>query len=175
MEIRTFGKGEVIFRQGDSAESMFDILSGSVGIYVAHGTEEENRLTELQSGDFLGEMGLIECYPRSATAVALEDETVLQEIEEKEFAEYFKSRPVRLLGIMRQLSRRLRDRSEDYMAACRVLEGLKETQAEPEKRSGMLLDKVRELLACYNRVMNAAYQTDNGTYIPYAFLYREHI
>ena len=173
--MKTYNNRDVIFKQGDYADSMFDITAGSVGIYVAYGTEEENRLTELQSGDFLGEMGLIECYPRSATAVALEDETVLQEIEEKEFAEYFKSRPVRLLGIMRQLSRRLRDRSEDYMAACRVLERLKETQAEPEKRSGMLLDKVRELLACYNRVMNAAYHTDNGTYIPYAFLYREHI
>ena len=175
MNRKTFQKGEVIFRQGDPAESMFDILSGSVGIYVAYGTEDENRLTELQSGDFLGEMGLIECYPRSATAVALEDETVLQEIEEKEFSEYFKSRPVRLLGIMYQLSKRLRDRSEDYVAACKVLNGLKETQAEPQKRSMLLLDKVKELLACYDRVMNAAYQTDNGTYIPYAFLYREHI
>ena len=100
----TFNKGDVIFRQGDAANSMFDILSGSVGVYMGYGTEHETQVTVLNAGDFLGEMGLIECYPRSATAVAMEDGTALQEIGEKEFSEYFNSRPMRLLTIMQQLS-----------------------------------------------------------------------
>ena len=169
----TFNKGDVIFRQGDSADSMFDILSGSVGIYVGYGTEHENQLTILHAGDFLGEMGLIECYPRSATAVAMEDGTALQEIGEKEFAEYFNSRPVRLLAIMQQLSQRLRDRTDDYEAASRVLEGLKAIQ--PDNRSKTLMEKARELLACYESVMNAAYEVDDTMYIPYAYIYQEHI
>ena len=37
MNIKTFNKGEIIFRQGDFAREMFDIVSGSVGVYVGHG------------------------------------------------------------------------------------------------------------------------------------------
>ena len=169
----TFNKGDVIFRQGDAANSMFDILSGSVGVYMGYGTEHETQVTVLNAGDFLGEMGLIECYPRSATAVAMEDGTALQEIGEKEFSEYFNSRPVRLLTIMQQLSQRLRDRTDDYEGACRVLEGLKRIQ--PDNRSKTLMEMARELLDRYESVMNTAYEVDDTMYIHYAYIYQEHI
>lgn len=169
----TFNKGDVIFRQGDDANEMFDVLSGSVGVYVNYGTENETKLTVLKNGDFLGEMGLIERYPRSATAVAMEDGTALQEIGEKEFSEYFNSRPMRLLTIMQQLSQRLRDRTDDYEDACRVLEGLKRIQ--PDNRSKTLMEMARELLDRYESVMNTAYEVDGTMYIPYAYIYQEHI
>ena len=75
MSSRSFSKNEVIFRQGDDAQEMFDIVSGSVGVYINYGQENETQLTVLKAGNFLGEMGLIENYPRSATAVAMEDGT----------------------------------------------------------------------------------------------------
>ena len=68
MNLITFNRGNVIFRQGDFAHGMYDILSGSVGIYVGYGTEHEVELNVLKAGDYLGEMGMIEVYPRSATA-----------------------------------------------------------------------------------------------------------
>ena len=114
MTTRTFDKDSVIFRQGDFSHDMYDIISGSVGIYTDYGRENENRITVLHAGDFLGEMGLIEIYPRSATAVAMEDGTTLQVIGEKEFSDYFKTRSDRLLAIMRQLSHRLRDLTEAF-------------------------------------------------------------
>ena len=169
----TFNKGDVIFQQGDDANEMFDVLSASVGVYVNYGTENETKLTVLKNGDFLGEMGLIERYPRSATAVAMEDGTALQEIGEKEFSEYFNSRPMRLLTIMQQLSQRLRDRTDDYEGACRVLEGLKRIQ--PDNRSKTLMEMARELLDRYESVMNTAYEVDDTMYIPYAYIYQEHI
>ena len=156
MNMLTFKKDEVIFNQGDFAHCMYDITSGSVGVYVGYGTETETQLTVLKAGDFLGEMGLIEVYPRSATAVAMEDGTELREIGEKEFGDFFKDKPERLLAIMRHLSDRLRDLTEEYEAACKVRDGLKETQSEPEKRSSSLLEKARALAAIYNRVMAMA-------------------
>ena len=173
MKIRTFQKGEVIFYQGDDAQQMFDILSGSVGVYVGYGTKNETKLTVLKSGDFLGEMGLIERYPRSATAVAEENETALQEIGAAEFSSFFRSPPARRLVIMQQLGQRLRDRTEDYEAARLVLEGLRATRSEPEKRSQTLLEKAKAFLAYYEDVMNTAYNTDNWSQIPYNYLYRE--
>ena len=158
MSMLTFQKDDVIFKQGDFAECMYDIVSGSVGIFVGYGTENETRLTVLKAGNFLGEMGLIEAYPRSATAVAMEA-TELREIGEKEFSEYFKGQPERLLEIMSQLSERLRDRTEDYEGACVVLDNLKATQKAPEKRSRSLLERAKALAAFYNEVMAQAAST----------------
>ena len=155
---REFKKDEVIFRQGDYAGSMFDILAGSVGIYAAYGTEHEKQLTVLGEGQLMGEMGLIEAYPRSATAVAMEDGTRLQEIDEKEFSAYFYERPERLLLIMQQISQRLRDRTADYEDALGVLRELKGT---PDKRSKSFLGRLRELLGLYDEMMAA------GVLVPY--------
>ena len=163
MNIKSFNKGDVIFRQGEVPKGMYDIQSGSVGVYVNYGAANETQLTVLKSGDFLGEMGMIEVYPRSATAVAMEDGTVLDEINASEFSDFFKERPERLLVIMRQLSQRLRDRTEDYEAACTVLRNLEETKAEPDKRSKSLLQKVKEYISFYNNTMSMAYQSDYGT------------
>lgn len=163
---KTFNKGEIIFKQGDYASNMFDILSGSVGIYVGYGTEGETQLTVLKAGEFLGEMGMIEAYPRSATAIALEDGTNLAEIGEKEFSEYFQSEPERLLAIMRQLSQRLRDRTEDYEAACKVLESLKDTSDNPSNRSDSLLQRANALIKFYDSVMAAFGDVSYATYFP---------
>jgi CRP-like cAMP-binding protein len=166
MSSRSFSKNKVIFRQGDDAQEMFDIVSGSVGVYINYGQENETQLTILKAGNFLGEMGLIENYPRSATAVALEDGTRLQEIGYREFSEYFKTRPERLLAIMRQLSQRLRERTEDYESACKVLADLKATQGEPEKRSANLLQKAKGLLALYDSVMSSFGSAAYMSYFP---------
>ena len=166
MNLITFNRGNVIFKQGDFAHGMYDILSGSVGVYVGYGTEHEVQLTTLKAGDFLGEMGMIEAYPRSATAVALEDGTELREIDEAEFADYFKAQPERLLAIMRQLSQRLRDRTADYESACKVLEGMKETHGDPDKRSPSLVEKVKRLLTFYDNVMSAYGDAAYMSYFP---------
>lgn len=156
--MKTFHRDEIIFRQGDTADSMFDIRSGSVGIYIAYGTPDENRLAVLKAGQFLGEMGMIDCYPRSATAVALEEGTMLEEIGEKEFSSYFVDRPDRLLEIMRQLSTRVRNQTQDYQAARRILSSMRRTEDEPGKRSKTLMGEVKSVLDTYNSTMNMVNQ-----------------
>ena len=151
MSSRSYSKNEVIFRQGDDAQEMFDILSGSVGVYVNYGKENETQLTVLKPGCFLGEMGLIENYPRSATAVAMEDGTCLQVIDDAEFSSYFQGQPERLLEIMRQISARLRDRTEDYKAACLIRDEM--IGSNPEKRSKTLGEKIKSILGIWNDEM----------------------
>ena len=113
MAERNYQKGEIIFREGDSGLSMFDIYWGKVGIYSGYGTEQERLLTELSDAQFFGEMGMLEQLPRSATAVALEDDTRVEEITEEEFAAYLSDKPMRVLMLLRQLSRRVRELSEE--------------------------------------------------------------
>ena len=166
MNTLVFKKGDVIFRQGDFSSVMYDIAKGKVGVFADYETERVHQLAELKAGDFLGEMGMIEVYPRSATAVALEDGTELREIGDAEFNDYFKAQPERLLAIMRQLSQRLRDRTADYEAACKVLESMKETHGDPDKRSPSLAEKVKRLLTFYDNVMGAYGDAAYMSYYP---------
>ena len=147
---REYKKGEIIFKQGEYAPVMYDILAGSVGAYTGYGTEDETLLAVMNAGQFLGEMGVIEAYPRSATAVAMEDGTTLREIDDKEFSDYFYEQPARLLLIMQQISARLRDRTADYEAACRIRDELLATQKAPAKRSNGFFEKLEAILAFYN-------------------------
>ena len=97
METKTFKKGEVIFKQGDLSDCMYDILWGKVGIYANYGTPEEKLLTTLETERFFGEMGMIEGRLRSATAVALEKDTRLRVITPETFNDYFRERPAKVL------------------------------------------------------------------------------
>ena len=98
-------------------------------------------------------MGLIEAYPRSATAVAMEDGVKLREIGEKEFSAYFSEQPERVLLIMRQLSARLRDRTADYQKALDTLNEMKGTKGTPDKRSKSLRDRIKEFFDLYAEAM----------------------
>ena len=133
----TFGKDQVIFREGDNATTMYDILSGKVGIYKNYGAKNEQQIIVMEAGQVFGEMGMIEYYPRSATAVALED-TVVEELGESELRDYFKNKPEKLLQLMKVLSQRVRETTQKYMDVCRTINDhekarLAENAAEMEK------------------------------------------
>lgn len=107
----TFPAGAKIFGDGDPAESLFIIASGAVRIHKG-----DSELAVLRRGESLGEMALLDAAPRSAAATAIE-ETTLLEIDQEDFFEVLTSNPEITRGIMRLLSRRLRDASQKLAAA----------------------------------------------------------
>lgn len=147
--LQTFKKNDVIFKEGTYQPTMFDIVSGSVGIYANYGTPEEKLLTTLNEEDFFGEMGMIECRPRSATAVALERETVLMEITQDEFSEYFKEKPAKVVAIMQHMSSRLRQLSKDYLEACRTIDQCMELETEKKPKSESLIQQMIRFAGFY--------------------------
>lgn len=64
--------GEIIFHEGDPAECAYIIERGRVGIYVNR-EGEQITLNELGAGEILGEMAVMDQYPRTATARVIED------------------------------------------------------------------------------------------------------
>lgn len=69
-------RGAVIFDQGDPGHEMFVIAAGRVRLTIgADGHEKEVAL--LGPGEFFGELSLVNDAPRSATATAIEDSTLL--------------------------------------------------------------------------------------------------
>jgi CRP/FNR family cyclic AMP-dependent transcriptional regulator len=68
--LRSYDKGELIFREGEAGDLMYVLVEGSVDLKkkVEHG---ETVLKTVDSpNDFFGEMALIDARPRSASAVA---------------------------------------------------------------------------------------------------------
>ena len=119
--IRSYQKGEVIFAQGDQADCMYDIEMGSVGIFTDYNTKQEKQLTTLYERQLFGEMGLIEGKPRSATAVALQDNTQVIIVSQETFADYFRRQPVKVVRIMQSMSKRIRGLTEAYLEACSAI------------------------------------------------------
>ena len=133
----TFNKYQIIFCQGENASVMYDIISGKIGIFTDYQTEQEKKIAELDAGEVFGEMGLIEYWPRSATAVALEDGTVVTELGEDDLKEYLKDKPEKLLVVMRQLSRRIRETTQNYVNVCRTVNESRRTQEELDKYAAL--------------------------------------
>lgn len=146
MKKQTFGRDEVIFREGEFALTMYEIKAGSVGIYANYGLENERQLATLGKGEFFGEMGMAECYPRSATAVALVPDTTLDEIDASEFATYFNDRPETVLTIMRALSARLRETNARYLEAREAVHDAIEVERTGKKKSRSLVGKLTSML-----------------------------
>ena len=134
----TFAKGDIIFRQGDIANVMYDIVSGKVGIYNDYQGEQEDKIAELDDGQILGEMGMIEAYPRSATAVALSEQVVLSELVEDDLEAYFKDDPAKVLQLMRQLSERLRETTRKYTELCGAVSRHKKAEEQGDEQPELL-------------------------------------
>ena len=137
-----FKKNDVICRQGEIGNCMYCIKSGSVAVYTNYGTKQARKLAELKEGEFFGEMELIENEPLSATVVAMTDDTVVDEITENTFLDYFEEDPVKVFVILRQLSQRLRKTTKDYLevchAICDVTEQPENAPMDPELEARLL-------------------------------------
>jgi CRP/FNR family transcriptional regulator, cyclic AMP receptor protein len=72
LEPREFADGQAIFAEGDPGDGMYFIASGAVRIEKRTGTTAgaHKTLAILETGDYFGEMALLDEQPRSAAAVA---------------------------------------------------------------------------------------------------------
>ncbi|MBO0779340.1 MAG: cyclic nucleotide-binding domain-containing protein [Ktedonobacteraceae bacterium] len=105
---RSYKAGEVIFSQGDSGVGLYAVKSGKVRITQApnpDGAEED--IATISVGDVLGEMALLDELPRSATATAIDDVTMLL-LPVWEFRTVLRNHPDIALSLLSILSRRLR-------------------------------------------------------------------
>jgi DNA-binding CsgD family transcriptional regulator/signal-transduction protein with cAMP-binding, CBS, and nucleotidyltransferase domain len=108
-KIREYRKSEVIFEEGSTGVEMYIVYSGKVRL----STKEPGReitLATIGSGEFFGEMAVIDSAFRTATAIADEDNTKLVIINQKKFREIVRDYPEFTMTIMQHLCRRLRNR-----------------------------------------------------------------
>ena len=119
--VESYKKGTVIFKEGEVGQCMYLVHGGIVGIYSNYGTADQLKLTDLYPVACFGEMGMIAEEARSATAVAENDETIVEIIRAEDLEGLFKNYPVKVDMILRHLSYRLRSLTYDYFNVCKEL------------------------------------------------------
>ena len=101
-------RGDVLFREGDVADSLYLVISGRIAIAIANPIDHRETVVALMDGgDLFGEMSMLDDGPRSAMARALEPSVVLA-IPFAPVVSAFRGDPALLWGVTRLLANRLR-------------------------------------------------------------------
>jgi len=100
---------ERIVTEGDAGDSMYIIVNGLVRIHkFEESSGSEKEIATLSNGEFIGEMALLDQQPRSASAT-VKEEAVLFHINGEDFYDLMASRMEIMQGIVKVLTRRLRE------------------------------------------------------------------
>ena len=145
---KNFGKGEVLFHEGDNGDSFFEIVKGEVGCYTDYGEPTQHELSKIGSGHIVGEMALIDAFPRSATVVALED-TEAEEVTVDGVREYFKNNPEKITFIIDELGGRLTRLTKEYDEACETIRSL--FPSEPRDNDSFV-EKIKKFANYYRNL-----------------------
>jgi CRP-like cAMP-binding protein len=139
---RVFKPGEIIFSEYEPGDTFYLIQAGKVKLIQNTG-EHERTLDILQPSEMFGEMAILENLPRSATAIAVDEVTVI-ELNSQNFEILMLGNPQIALKLLRIFSKRIYDSKRRFMIltlpdpqskVADVFLMLDETQANIDKTS----------------------------------------
>jgi serine phosphatase RsbU (regulator of sigma subunit)/CRP-like cAMP-binding protein len=112
---RRYSSGEIILEDNADGEDLYLLVEGRVKIVKQTKTGDEKLLALLHSGDFFGELELIDGRPRSARVVALDD-CIVATMNKLDFNNLlFRNHPF-ALRVMQVLSLRLRATNNHFIS-----------------------------------------------------------
>lgn len=121
MHLLETGEGELVFEEGEKGNYMAFVVDGELAVIKDAASGERAIITSLTRGASIGEMAVIDRFPRSATVIAQTD-TTLATLSNEDFHDILKNHPqvgiAMLKAIARLLSMHLRKTSSqlaDYM------------------------------------------------------------
>lgn len=103
-----FSRNKIIFLEEDTQNYMYVILSGRVKVVHLGQDGKEHILAVHKTGDFFGEMALLDGKTAPATVIAMEDTNIMI-MSKKDFEEYLLKNSRVLKEIISILCARLRD------------------------------------------------------------------
>lgn len=112
---RKLPKDAVIFEEGSPGDYMYLIQEGQVKVTKISEDGREKILEMLGAGAFVGEMALVDREPRSASVKTTRPCTLLA-LSRQDFLGLVRENPEIAMGLIRELSRRLREINEQVRA-----------------------------------------------------------
>ena len=144
---KRFKRGEILVEQGKKTDALYIVLTGRTRVVMADNKGREVILATLASGDYVGEMSLIDDAPHSATVVADQQVDVLV-LGRDSFLRCLGENLEMSHAVMRGLVQRLRKASENISSLAlmgvygRVAKVLLDS-AEPDATGALMIrDKV---------------------------------
>lgn len=104
---RRYRAGEPVFREGDPGTALYVVDTGEIRILLGGADGKEVVLSLLGSGEFFGELALLDGEPRSADAVATVA-TELLVLPRDDFLRLLREVPAVAVNMLAALSRRFR-------------------------------------------------------------------
>jgi CRP-like cAMP-binding protein len=111
--------GDVLISEGDSQESLYLVLSGSLHI-VASANDHPVLLAAFGEGDSIGEINLFDPATASATAI-VRSSSLIWSLSREEFEAFLAADPAAgvpvMRGLLRQLAKRIRNMNDKLATA----------------------------------------------------------
>jgi CRP-like cAMP-binding protein len=110
-----YNAGDVIFKEGDPSDVVYKVVSGEIEVFM----ESEGKTVVLglmKAGEFLGEMGIVDDQPRSASARAKNQVAVIT-YKENEFLRLISRDSLSAERLIIRLCERLRNVSRKFTEA----------------------------------------------------------
>ena len=143
---RTLDRGEVLFSEGDRGDRLYVVTSGKVKLRRTAADGRENVLAIIGPGEMFGELSIFDPGPRSSTAAAITDLTLLElgqaEVREAMADLVFTDVPGRVAKALLELARRFSRPEGDHVRVDHDL-----TQEELAQLVGASRETVNKALA----------------------------
>ena len=111
MEERRLLKGDILFNEGDPGDRLYVVTEGKIKLGHASSDGRETLLAVMGEGEMFGELSLFDPGPRTATATALTDVTVLG-LGHAALRPWLTGRPEVAEALLQALAQRLRRTNE---------------------------------------------------------------
>ncbi len=132
---RRFPAGKTIVEEGLPGDYMYVIREGRVKVTKLSGDGREKILELLESGEFFGEMSLLDRAPRSASVKTLAETRILA-LARNDFLSVLRRSPDLAMAVIQELTRRLRQVDEQASSLS--------FQSVEERTKGLLQRMARE-------------------------------
>jgi NTE family protein len=111
--------GQTLFRQNEVADALYIVITGCLGVIVRDSNGQDTLVSRIVAGETVGEMGLLDGGPRSATVEALRD-TELLRVDKSSYERLVERHPESMLALISLLVRRLRNTTSRVSGQARV-------------------------------------------------------
>src|SRR4051794_32033631 len=102
---------QTLFRTGDPGESLYLVRGGEIELFINDNAGQKIVLDTARTGDFFGEIALLDAAPRTATAKALTDSELL-ELDRGDLLLLFQKKPDAALHMLAAMGRMTRKADE---------------------------------------------------------------
>ena len=135
----SYQPGETIFNEKDKGDALYVVDSGSVRIWVVDEDVKPVTLAELKSGDFFGELAVLDRSARSTNATAIE-ESKLHRLSSDDFQKFLMLHPDVAIDVICEIGARLRQ--TNALVSQRVTRNINEEMEQRATLGARVADKV---------------------------------